>query len=84
VPSQFGVVDAATCDVQSPTETWIEEVEPGVFMTIGVDQGSGQHVLRRVRFSKRVFSDTEATAWWTKNRARVVRTRGLKMVANGK
>ena len=53
-------------------------------MTIGVDQGSGQHVLRRVRFSKRVFSDTEATAWWTKNRARVVRTRGLKMVANGK
>ena len=84
VPSQFGVVDAETCDVQSPTETWIEEVEPGVFMTIGVDQGSGQHVLRRVRFSKRVFSDTEATAWWTKNRARVVRTRGLKMVANGK
>jgi hypothetical protein len=48
-------------------------------MTIARDATTGHHVLRRVRFSKRVFSDTEATAWWTKNRARVIRARGLKL-----
>jgi len=59
--------------------SWVEEIEPGVFMTIARDATTGHHVLRRVRFSKRVFSDTEATAWWTKNRARVIRARGLKV-----
>jgi len=59
--------------------SWVEEIEPGVFMTISRDATTGHHVLRRVRFSKRVFSDTEATAWWTKNRARVIRARGLKV-----
>ena len=63
----------------TPGSQWVEEIEPGVFMTIACDATTGHHVLRRVRFSKRVFSDTEATAWWTKNRARVVRARGLKV-----
>jgi alpha-tubulin suppressor-like RCC1 family protein len=63
----------------TPGSQWVEEIEPGVFMTIACDAATGHHVLRRVRFSKRVFSDTEATAWWTKNRARVIRGRGLKV-----
>ena len=63
----------------TPGSQWVEEIEPGVFMTIACDAATGHHVLRRVRFSKRVFSDTEATAWWTKNRARVIRARGLKV-----
>ena len=59
--------------------SWVEEIEPGVFITIARDGTTGHEVLRRVRFSKRMFSDTEATAWWTKNRARVIRARGLKL-----
>lgn len=77
-PSQRVVIpDDDTSSLSPSAQEWVEEVEPGVFMTIGVEPGTGHHTLRRVRFSKRVFSDTEATAWWTKNRARVVRTRGL-------
>jgi hypothetical protein len=72
---------SASSNASSPGSCeWVEEVEPGVFMTLALDAGTGHHVLRRVRFSKRVFTDAEATSWWTENRARVLRTRGLKIV----
>jgi hypothetical protein len=58
---------------------WVEEVEPGVFMTIVVDTESGQQVLKRVRFSRRVFSDGNAQSWWEKNRVRIIRARGLRL-----
>ena len=49
-------------DAGSGTRTsWVEEIEPGVFITIARDGTTGHEVLRRVRFSKRMFGDTEAT-----------------------
>lgn len=57
---------------------WVEEVEPGVFLTVAVD-AAGRHVLRRVRFSRRRFGDGEANEWWAKHRARVIRARGLRV-----
>ena len=57
---------------------WVEEVEPGVFLTVAVD-ASGRHVLRRVRFSRRRFGDGEANEWWAKHRVRVIRARGLRV-----
>ena len=58
---------------------WVEEVEPGVFMTIAADPITGQHVLKRVRFSKRKFSDGNAQGWWEANRVRIIRSRGLRL-----
>lgn len=62
-----------------PTE-WVEEVEPGVFLTIARHHSSAANVLRRVRFSKTKFSDGNAQAWWERNRVRIIRARGLKLV----
>ena len=58
----------------------MEEVEPGVFLTIATHGSSAAHVLRRVRFSKSKFSDGNAQAWWEQHRARIIRARGLKLV----
>jgi len=50
---------------------YIEEVEKGVFLTL---QSLGDRtVLRRVRFSKRIFSERLAHQWWEENRDRIVR-----------
>lgn len=69
-----------TPDVRATTAEWVEEVEPGVFLTIAAHGSSAAHVLRRVRFSKSKFSDGNAQAWWEQNRGRIIRSRGLKLV----
>lgn len=69
-----------TPDAHATTAEWVEEVEPGVFLTIAAHGSSAAHVLRRVRFSKSKFSDGNAQAWWEQNRGRIIRSRGLKLV----
>ena len=65
---------------ESPVDVeWVEEPEEGVFLTVAADRASGAHVLRRVRFSRKKFAAEEANEWWGKNRARVMKTRGLKV-----
>ena len=65
---------------ESPADVeWVEEPEEGVFLTVAADRASGAHVLRRVRFSRKKFAAEEANEWWGKNRARVMKTRGLKV-----
>ena len=74
------VVPTRTPDSAATTTEWVEEVEPGVFLTIATHGSSAAHVLRRVRFSKSKFSDGNAQAWWEQHRARIIRARGLKLV----
>ncbi|ACO65125.1 predicted protein [Micromonas commoda] len=75
------VVPTRTPDsAAAATREWVEEVEPGVFLTIATHGSSAAHVLRRVRFSKSKFSDGNAQAWWEQHRARIIRARGLKLV----
>ncbi|KAI4303464.1 hypothetical protein MLD38_039088 [Melastoma candidum] len=52
---------------------WIEEDEPGVYITIRqlVD---GTRELRRVRFSREKFGETKAKLWWEENRERIQAT----------
>ncbi|KAI4343309.1 hypothetical protein MLD38_027831 [Melastoma candidum] len=52
---------------------WIEEDEPGVYITIRqlVD---GTRELRRVRFSREKFGETRAKLWWEENRERIQAT----------
>ncbi|TVU05599.1 hypothetical protein EJB05_48767 [Eragrostis curvula] len=49
---------------------WVEEDEPGVYITIRALHG-GMRELRRVRFSRERFSEMHARLWWEENRARI-------------
>ncbi|XP_028554192.1 PH, RCC1 and FYVE domains-containing protein 1-like isoform X1 [Dendrobium catenatum] len=49
---------------------WIEQYEPGVYITlIGLRDGSRD--LKRVRFSRRRFGEKQAESWWSENRLKV-------------
>ncbi|MFS7981028.1 putative brevis radix (BRX) domain, transcription factor BREVIS RADIX domain-containing protein [Helianthus anomalus] len=55
----------------SDVETeWVEQDEPGVYITIRALPG-GNRELRRVRFSREKFGETNARVWWEQNRARI-------------
>jgi hypothetical protein len=62
-----------------PPREWVEEVENGVFMTLATD--GPRTLLKRVRFSKRIFSNELAKQWWEENRARVIRELHLTVPA---
>ncbi|ESW18307.1 hypothetical protein PHAVU_006G030000 [Phaseolus vulgaris] len=53
----------------SETE-WVEQDEPGVYITLTSLPG-GVIDLKRVRFSRKRFSEKEAEQWWAENRGRV-------------
>ncbi|KAK9081531.1 hypothetical protein Syun_030855 [Stephania yunnanensis] len=55
----------------SDVETeWVEQDEPGVYITIRALPG-GIRELRRVRFSRERFGEMHARLWWEENRARI-------------
>ncbi|KAG5601922.1 hypothetical protein H5410_033292 [Solanum commersonii] len=55
----------------SDVETeWVEEDEPGVYITIRALPG-GTRELRRVRFSRERFGEMHARLWWEENRVRI-------------
>lgn len=49
---------------------WVEQDEPGVYITFTSLPG-GAKDLKRVRFSRKRFSEKQAEQWWAENRARV-------------
>ncbi|XP_018445631.2 PH, RCC1 and FYVE domains-containing protein 1 [Raphanus sativus] len=49
---------------------WIEQYEPGVYITL-VALHDGTRELRRVRFSRRRFGEHQAETWWSENREKV-------------
>eukprot|EP00257_Ricinus_communis_P008901 XP_002527043.2 PH, RCC1 and FYVE domains-containing protein 1 [Ricinus communis] len=49
---------------------WVEQDEPGVYITLTSLPG-GVKDLKRVRFSRKRFSEKQAEQWWAENRARV-------------
>lgn len=58
--------------VADPTQDgeWVEQDEPGVYITLTALPG-GVKDLKRVRFSRKRFSEKQAEQWWAENRARV-------------
>ena len=64
--STGALLPAASAPLVPPTEV-VQEVEPGVFLTI-----SGGNCLRRVRFDRRAFTDDQAQEWWENNRLDVM------------
>lgn len=49
---------------------WIEQYEPGVYITL-VALKDGTRDLKRVRFSRRRFGEHQAETWWSENREKV-------------
>eukprot|EP01018_Ginkgo_biloba_P012841 Gb_13556 [translate_table: standard] len=51
-------------------QEWVEEDEPGVYITLRCLPG-GSREVRRVRFSREKFSEMQARLWWEENRLRI-------------
>ncbi|MCO5562429.1 hypothetical protein L7F22_016057 [Adiantum nelumboides] len=49
---------------------WVEQDDPGVYITF-VKLPSGSKDLRRVRFSRKKFNESQAEKWWAENKLRV-------------
>ncbi|XP_057789583.1 PH, RCC1 and FYVE domains-containing protein 1-like [Salvia miltiorrhiza] len=65
-------------DPRSENE-WVEQDEPGVYITLTSLPG-GLKDLKRVRFSRKRFSEKQAETWWAENRARVYEQYNVRMV----
>ncbi|XP_042412359.1 PH, RCC1 and FYVE domains-containing protein 1-like [Zingiber officinale] len=61
-----------------PSE-WVQQHEPGVYITLTSLPG-GMKDLKRVRFSRKRFSEKQAEQWWSENRARVYEQYNVRMV----
>ncbi|PHT61589.1 hypothetical protein T459_34563 [Capsicum annuum] len=57
------------CDSRNENE-WVEQDDPGVYITLTSLSG-GVKDLKRVRFSRKRFSEKQAEKWWEENRASV-------------
>ncbi|XP_047080047.1 PH, RCC1 and FYVE domains-containing protein 1-like [Lolium rigidum] len=55
---------------------WIEQVEPGVYITLFCSP-AGHKYLRRVRFSKKHFSEQQAERWWAEHRPTLQQQYGI-------
>ncbi|GKB10372.1 Brevis radix-like protein 4 [Tanacetum coccineum] len=62
--------EASISNVSDADNEWVEEDEPGVYITIRV-LPDGSRELRRVRFSRETFGEVHARIWWEENRARI-------------
>ncbi|KAK4780665.1 hypothetical protein SAY87_016771 [Trapa incisa] len=65
-------------DYQNENE-WVEQDEPGVYITFTSLPG-GAKDLKRVRFSRKRFTEKEAELWWAGNRARVYEQYNVRTV----
>ncbi|KAI5683341.1 hypothetical protein M9H77_04569 [Catharanthus roseus] len=69
-----------TKEVDSRNENeWVEQDEPGVYITLTSLPG-GAKDLKRVRFSRKRFSEKQAEVWWAENRTRVYEQYNVRMI----
>ncbi|CAH9103196.1 unnamed protein product [Cuscuta epithymum] len=58
---------------------WVEQDEAGVYITLTSLPG-GMKDLKRVRFSRKRFSEKQAEQWWAENRGRVYKQYNVRTV----
>ncbi|XP_042388138.1 PH, RCC1 and FYVE domains-containing protein 1-like [Zingiber officinale] len=76
-------LDSPKSDGNQVEAEWIEQFEPGVYITL-IALRDGTRELKRVRFSRRRFGEQQAEAWWSENAERVhdkYNFRGLNMTS---
>ncbi|KAK9062710.1 hypothetical protein SSX86_019899 [Deinandra increscens subsp. villosa] len=64
---------------QGGADEWVEQDEPGVYITLTSLPG-GAKDLKRVRFSRKRFSEKQAEQWWAENRTRVYEAYNVRML----
>ncbi|EPS59802.1 hypothetical protein M569_15002, partial [Genlisea aurea] len=62
----------------SSSSEWVEQDEPGVYITLTSLPG-GFKDLKRVRFSRKRFSEKQAEQWWAENRMRIYERYNVRM-----
>ncbi|KAL6661619.1 hypothetical protein ACP70R_001003 [Stipagrostis hirtigluma subsp. patula] len=65
-----GELSVSVSNASEQEREWVEEDEPGVYITIRA-LPDGIRELRRVRFSRERFSEMHARLWWEENRSRI-------------
>ncbi|KAK9059717.1 hypothetical protein SSX86_020421 [Deinandra increscens subsp. villosa] len=65
-----GSGELSISNVSDMENEWVEQDEPGVYITIKALPG-GLRELKRVRFSREKFGEVHARLWWEENRARI-------------
>ncbi|XP_024972405.1 PH, RCC1 and FYVE domains-containing protein 1-like [Cynara cardunculus var. scolymus] len=68
--SPVSAVTTTTATTNQVEAEWIEQYEPGVYITL-VALRDGTRDLKRVRFSRRRFGEHQAETWWSENREQV-------------
>ncbi|KAE8684514.1 Regulator of chromosome condensation (RCC1) family with FYVE zinc finger domain isoform 3 [Hibiscus syriacus] len=63
-------ISASVANGSQADADWIEQYEPGVYITLVALQ-DGTRDLKRVRFSRRRFGEHRAECWWSENREKV-------------
>ncbi|CAA0838260.1 Protein BREVIS RADIX [Striga hermonthica] len=72
-PTTASSIDEPSVSISNASDIdseWIEEDEPGVYITIR-QLMDGTRELRRVRFSREKFGEVHAKNWWETNRERI-------------
>ncbi|XP_076920196.1 PH, RCC1 and FYVE domains-containing protein 1-like [Bidens hawaiensis] len=64
---------------QNGVDEWVEQDEPGVYITLTSLPG-GIKDLKRVRFSRKRFCEKQAEQWWAENRTRVYEKYNVRML----
>ncbi|PIA62631.1 hypothetical protein AQUCO_00200561v1 [Aquilegia coerulea] len=59
---------------------WVIQDEPGVYITLSSMPGGGKN-LRRIRFSRKRFSEKQAEEWWAVNRVKVYERHDIRSAA---
>ncbi|KAF2290520.1 hypothetical protein GH714_014237 [Hevea brasiliensis] len=69
--------DSRQNGTKGSTLEWLEQYEPGVYITF-TDLPGGQRGLKRVRFSRKRFAEKEAQRWWEENQVAVYQKYGIE------
>ncbi|XP_042398210.1 protein Brevis radix-like 1 isoform X1 [Zingiber officinale] len=65
-----GEISVSISNASDLNREWVEEDEPGVYITIRELPG-GIRELQRIRFSRERFGEMAARLWWEENRTRI-------------
>ncbi|KAJ9172918.1 hypothetical protein P3X46_016107 [Hevea brasiliensis] len=74
-------IDSRQNGMKGSRHEWVEQYEPGVYITFTTLPG-GQRGLKRVRFSRKRFAEKEAQRWWEENQVTVYQKYGIEGYVN--
>ncbi|KAG4924210.1 hypothetical protein JHK87_049750 [Glycine soja] len=68
---------------QSGKAEWVVQDEPGVYVSLSSQPGGGNE-LKRVRFSRRHFTEEQAEKWWAENGTKILERHNIVALLNAR